>query len=273
MSWRRFEKGLLVRFGSSEYEDTNEAMNKIRQKGAFREYLGEFERLMNTLRHWHPSALLDAFMTGTATEGAGAQVVQPPPRTNLGSMRQLTWEEMQRRREQNLCFNCDEKFVPGHRCSGIKVMGVEFKVTLYALPIIGVEVILGVSWLQQLGPTLTDYKEMTMEFGTEGKRHILRGVVPEGTRVMEARSVEQEVTLGAQLFMAVEARVNTVAEGRARKRIAEVFIRGIVRLHGIPESVVTDRDRIFMSSFWWELFKLHGTKLKMSPAYHPQIDG
>ncbi|PKI56536.1 hypothetical protein CRG98_023062 [Punica granatum] len=241
----------------------------------------------------------------TATEGAGAKVVQPPPRANLGSTRRLTWEETQRRREQNLCFNCDEKFVHGHRCSGIKAMvievveedegkaieeplteetehisihaltgqGVEFKVTLYALSVIGVEVVLEVSWLEQLGPTVTDYKEMTMEFRTKGERHILRGAVPEGTRAVEARSVEQEVTLGTQLFMAVEARVNTVAEGGTGKRIAEVFIRGIVRLHGIPESVVMDRDRIFMSSFWRELFKFHGTKLKMSSAYHPQTDG
>ncbi|PKI61845.1 hypothetical protein CRG98_017743 [Punica granatum] len=147
------------------------------------------------------------------------------------------------------------------------VQGVEFKVILYALPVIGVEVVLGVPWLKQLGPTLMDYKEMMMEFGAEGKRHILRGAVPEGTRAVEPRSLMREVTLGAQLFMAVEARVNAVA-----REVAEAFVRGIVRLHGISESIVTDRDRIFMSSFWRELFKLHGTKPKMSSAYHPQID-
>ncbi|XP_031402648.1 uncharacterized protein LOC116212221 [Punica granatum] len=103
--------------------------------------------------------------------------------------------------------------------------GVEFKVTLYALPVIGVEAVLGVPWLEQLGPTLMNYKEMMMEFGTEGKRHILRGAVPKGTRAVKARSVVQEVTLGAQLFMAVEAMVNTVAEGGAGKRIAKDMVR------------------------------------------------
>ena len=47
----------------------------------------------------------------------------------------------------------------------------------------------------------------------------------------------------------------------------------IFRLHGIPSSIVLDRDATFTSHFWIELFHLTGTKLKMSLGYHPQIDG
>jgi len=57
------------------------------------------------------------------------------------------------------------------------------------------------------------------------------------------------------------------------KSVAEVFIKEIVRLHGIPQSIISDRDPIFISHFWRELFKLQGTKLNMSSSYHPESDG
>lgn len=57
------------------------------------------------------------------------------------------------------------------------------------------------------------------------------------------------------------------------KTVAEVFIKEVVRLHGVPKSIVNDRDSIFMSLLWKELFRLQGNRLKMSSSYHPEMDG
>ena len=56
-------------------------------------------------------------------------------------------------------------------------------------------------------------------------------------------------------------------------QVAEVFFRKIFRLHGLPRSIVSDRDSRFLSNFWQEVFRLCGTELTPSTSYHPQTNG
>ena len=56
-------------------------------------------------------------------------------------------------------------------------------------------------------------------------------------------------------------------------RLAELYVKEIVRLHGVPLSIVSDRDRHFTSRFWKELQPALGTMLNFSTAFHPQTYG
>ena len=56
-------------------------------------------------------------------------------------------------------------------------------------------------------------------------------------------------------------------------RLASLYIKKIVRMHGVPVSIVSDRDPCFTSRFWHSLQRALGTKLSFSTAFHPQTDG
>ncbi|GKA11198.1 hypothetical protein Tco_0690631 [Tanacetum coccineum] len=57
------------------------------------------------------------------------------------------------------------------------------------------------------------------------------------------------------------------------ERLAKLYIDEIVAQHGVPVSIISDRDGRFTSRFWQTLQKALGTRLDMSTAYHPQTDG
>jgi hypothetical protein len=55
--------------------------------------------------------------------------------------------------------------------------------------------------------------------------------------------------------------------------VARAFVDGIIRLHGFPSSIVSDRDPVFTLHVWRNLFQMVGVKLRVSIAFHSQTDG
>ena len=69
------------------------------------------------------------------------------------------------------------------------------------------------------------------------------------------------------------AYLNLVKTTSTAADIAHLFVKEIVRLHGIPTRIINDQDAKFTSKFWQALFQFVGTQLDLSSAYHPKTNG
>ena len=84
---------------------------------------------------------------------------------------------------------------------------------------------------------------------------------------------------GKSVIMVVVDRLSKYAHFMAlshpfnASQVAQVFLDNVYRLHGLPEVIVSDRDKLFLSHFGKSMFAELKVKLKMSTAYHPQTDG
>ncbi|KAF2322669.1 hypothetical protein GH714_028059 [Hevea brasiliensis] len=335
VSWEIFSEELWSRFGPTDCEDFDESLSKIRQTGDLRDYQREFERLGNRVRGWTQKALVGTFMGGLKSEIAEGirmfkpktlkdaislarmkdeqllrhkKAIRPSLQTSNFSpskskpstpVKRLTWDEMQKRRAQGLCFNCDEKFAPGHRCTksqllildggcdqdideddteaeislnaltgwsstgtmrveiqfnscqlivlidsgsthnfinekiagllklparpttpfNVKVadgsplrctgkfkdiafslQGIPFTATFFSLPIMGLDVVLGVQWLQQLGTVACNWKNLTMDFTWAGQPRHLQGICSQPIEPLSLKSISKELRHNSTAF-------------------------------------------------------------------------
>ena len=62
-------------------------------------------------------------------------------------------------------------------------------------------------------------------------------------------------------------------EKKNAKDLAKVILKEIIANHGIPQSIISDKDKLFTSKFWNTWTQQLGTKIKLLTAYHPKTDG
>lgn len=67
--------------------------------------------------------------------------------------------------------------------------------------------------------------------------------------------------------------LGALASGFTAFKVANLFLDMVCKLHDFLKNIVSNWDPIFVSRFWKELFRLSGTRLRLSTAYHPQFDG
>ncbi|GJT05145.1 retrotransposon-related protein [Tanacetum coccineum] len=171
-------------------------------------------------------------------ENPKAALLPTPPKKGINDGRAplaskwISPAERQERLSKGLCFNCDHKWVRGHKCLGkflllmaddeddeepitettqedvmergdisilnslvghgsprslqlwgslgsckvsLEIQGLRIDVDLYVLPIKGLDIVLGIQWLQKLGKVTHDYSQQTMEFMLAGRGYTLRG--------------------------------------------------------------------------------------------------
>jgi hypothetical protein len=84
----------------------------------------------------------------------------------------------------------------------------------------------------------------------------------------EFDSITVVICLLTAMVEVIPSRTNYKAQD-----IAELMFESVYKHHGLPKTIISDRDVLFTSTFWGHLNALIGIKLKMSSAYHPQTDG
>ena len=154
-TWPLLKGGLYTHYGPTEFDDFFGDLTKLRQMGSVREYQSQFERLLSTVGKLPPAQQVGCFISGlkehlrivvqalkpaslSAAVGlarlyeAKSQIQhqQPPSKENkeplplslskvsptTKTIKKLTPTKLKERRDKGLCFNCDEKFAPGHQC-------------------------------------------------------------------------------------------------------------------------------------------------------------
>ncbi|GKF58862.1 putative mitochondrial protein, partial [Tanacetum coccineum] len=74
-------------------------------------------------------------------------------------------------------------------------------------------------------------------------------------------------------MLSMYAHFMPLAHPFSASQVAQVFLDEVYKLHGLPDSIVSDKDKVFLSHFWKLMFLELNVKLKLSTTYHPRTNG
>ena len=163
-SWETFVRAIQVRFGPLSYDDPKENLTKLKQTTTVATYKSRFEMLSNRIKNLPESHKLSCFLNGLRDEIRLAVRMQNPrtlsaafgldkiqeeylpfqesSKTNWQEsltnkhdskaessanvpIQKITSTQMKERRKKGLCYYCDEKWQPKHKCKGLKLFMID----------------------------------------------------------------------------------------------------------------------------------------------------
>lgn len=229
---------MLIRFGPTELED-HEVLSKIHQKGTLREeeeplillhalagYDGpKTMRIVCTADRRQLVILIDSGLTHNFVSQKIAQVLQLAV-TPVDEF----WVKVAN--GEKLCSNERYENVP------ISIQGSQFLTTLYALPLHGLDVVLGVQWLETLGLVTCDWRRMTMCFRWENQWVTLSAQPTKPAQGVKIQTLERELHGGGEFFALIPkvfdenlgARPNDIQE------LLREFSQVLAEPKGVPPS-------------------------------------
>ncbi|XP_077236504.1 uncharacterized protein LOC143878006 [Tasmannia lanceolata] len=161
VSWKEFSEGLHSRYGPTQFLDFFGELTKLQQTGSVNDYQTQFEKLLAKVSHFQQTRQVSCFVSGlkdsikadvmaaspaTLSAAIGLarlyeacnlsqrRAIPPDIRRNVPAnkdgvisrpilpVRKVSPAELQERRAKGLCYNCNEKFSPGHRCKKLFVI-------------------------------------------------------------------------------------------------------------------------------------------------------
>ncbi|GJX37097.1 putative reverse transcriptase domain-containing protein [Tanacetum coccineum] len=112
-------------------------------------------------------------------------------------------------------------------------------------------------------------------YGTEDLHGMIKNLEPraDGTLCLKNRSWIPLFGDLRALIMHESHKSNLRRMDSMEKKLTRQYLKEVVSRHGVPVSIISDRDGRFVSQFWQSLQEAFGTQLDMSTAYHPETDG